>query len=102
MEVLRCTCIVLVLATSAGSFILSRSIFCGPQANTAVWRAYVQEAVREEVDAAVERLRKEYEKREAMLMSAVMSHAEHERDLLERISALEKKLAGSGFGMSQE
>jgi hypothetical protein len=67
-----------------------------------VWRAHVQEAVREEVNAAVERLRKECEKREAMLMSAVMSHAEHERDLLERISALEKKLAGSGFGISQE
>ena len=49
----------------------------------------------------MERLRKEYEKREAMLMSAVMSHAERERDLLERISALEKKLAGSGLRMSQ-
>lgn len=66
-----------------------------------MWRAHVQEAVREEVDAAVERLRKEYEKREAMLMSAVMSHAERERDLLERISAVEKKLAGSGLSMSQ-
>lgn len=102
MESLRCICVVLVLATSAGSFSLSRLSFCGLQANTAVWRAHVQEAVREEVDAAVERLRKEYEKREAMLMSAVLSHAERERDLLERISALEKKFAGSGLGMSQE
>ena len=54
--------------------------------------ARMQAAVRQEVDAAVERLRAEYAKREAMLMRTVMSHAERERDLVDRIAALEKKV----------
>ncbi len=97
---LCCTCIVLVFGSFLGSLSLSASCPCGLQANTAVWRAHIQEAVREEVDAAVSCLRKEYEKREAMLMSAVMSHAERERDLHDRISALEKKFAGSSLEAS--
>ena len=57
--------------------------------------ARMQAAVRQEVDAAVERLRAEYAKRESMLMRTVMSHAERERDLVERIATLERKLNSS-------
>ncbi|CAK0783086.1 hypothetical protein CVIRNUC_006281 [Coccomyxa viridis] len=57
--------------------------------------ARMQAAVRREVDAAVERLRAEYAKRESMLMRTVMSHAERERDLVERIATLERKLNSS-------
>lgn len=59
--------------------------------------ARIQAAVRQEVDAAVERLRKEFAKRESMLMAAVMSHAERERDLVHRMHALEKRLDGNSF-----
>ena len=67
------------------------------QANTSDvgFHARMQAAVRQEVDAAVERLRAEYAKRESMLMRTVMSHAERERDLVERIAALERKLNSS-------
>ena len=57
--------------------------------------ARMQAAVRREVDAAVERLQAEYAKRESMLMRTVMSHAERERDLVERIATLERKLNSS-------
>ena len=67
------------------------------QANTddEAFHTRIQAAVRKEVDAAVERLRAEYAKRESMLMRTVMSHAEQEQDLVERIATLEKKLNGS-------
>ncbi len=57
--------------------------------------ARMQAAVRREVDAAVERLQAEYAKRESMLMRTVMSHAERERDLVERMATLERKLNSS-------
>ena len=63
--------------------------------NQEALHARMQAAVRQEVDAAVERLRAEYAKRESMLMRTMMSHAERERDLVERIAALERKLDGS-------
>ena len=44
------------------------------------------------VEAQVGRLRAEFQKREAMLMQAVMSHAERERELMDRMAALERKL----------
>ena len=60
--------------------------------NVEASHAQMQAAVRQEMDAAVERLRAEYAKRESMLMRTVMSHAERERDLVERIATLERKL----------
>lgn len=54
--------------------------------------AQVEAAVGRHVEAHVGRLRAEFQKREAMLMQAVMSHAERERELLDRMAALERKL----------
>ena len=53
----------------------------------------MQLAVAEAVQAQVDKLRMEFAKREQMLMQAVMSHAEREKDLADRVAALEQRIA---------
>lgn len=55
--------------------------------------AYIQLAVADAVESQVCKLRLEFAKREQMLMQVVMSHAEQEKDLAERIAALEQQIA---------
>lgn len=50
----------------------------------------VEAAVEARVSAEVARLRQEFTKREQMLMTAVMGHSERERELHDRVRALEK------------
>lgn len=50
-------------------------------------------AVERSVTAEVARLRLEFSKREQMLMTAVMGHSERERELHDRLRALEKLVA---------
>lgn len=45
------------------------------------------------VSAEMHRLRQEFTKREQMLMTAVMGHSERERELHDRVHALEKLAA---------
>jgi hypothetical protein len=54
--------------------------------------AQIEAVVARQVEAQVGRLQAQFQKREAMLMQAVMSHAERERELLDRMAALERKL----------
>ena len=54
--------------------------------------AQINATVMRHVEAHVGRLRVEFQKRETMLMQAVMSHAERERELMDRMAALERKL----------
>ena len=44
------------------------------------------------VEAAVARLTVEFQKRERMLLTAVAAHAERERELQDRLEALERRL----------
>lgn len=53
----------------------------------------VEAAVERRVAAEVVRLRQEFGRREQMLMAAVMGHSERERELHDRLAALEKLVA---------
>ena len=58
--------------------------------------AHIEQAVASAVQAQVGKLRLEFSKREQMLMQAVMSHAEREKDLADRVAALEQHIASCG------
>ena len=53
----------------------------------------IEAALEARISLEVARLRKEFTKREQMLMTAVMGHSERERELHDRVRALEKLAA---------